>query len=180
MTRLNKIERFKAELYSVDHKVALQASDELVKIGGQDILELFISLLDHENSEIRDIAALSLHDIANNQALEPLLIAIKKSANNNSNGTMAYALETLDCSRKLKEIFDMLFFGDAEVKMAATSILRDQDFYFNSDDLKDINAKWDEIKGHPDQSPLLESYKDTIEYFIDIYTKNNNKPKARN
>ena len=178
MTHQNKIQQLKTDLYSDDHRTSLLASDELVKIGGQDIVDFFISLLDQDKSKMRNIAALGLHDIADNQALTPLLKAINKPSNKNSNGTMAYALESLDCSEKLNEIFDLLFYGDAEVKMAATSILNNQDFHFTSDDLNKIEVKWNDLKRHPDKSQFFDEYKDTIEYFIDIYLNNKKKPKA--
>ena len=178
MTHQDKMQQLKNDLYSDDHRKAMHASNELAKIGGQDIIDLFISLLDQDNSKMRDIAALGLHDIADNQALEPLLTAINKQSNKNSNGTMAFALETLDCSRKLNEIFNLLFCGNVEVKMAATSILDNQDFYFTNFDLTNIQANWDYIKSHPDKCPLYDSYKETIEYFIEMYVKGKKQSKA--
>jgi hypothetical protein len=178
MRHQDKMQQLKNDLYSDNHRKAMLASDELAKIGGKDIIDLFISLLDHDNSKIREIAALGLHEIADNQALEPLLTSINKQSNKNSNGTMAFALETLDCSRKLNEIFDLLFYGDAEVKMAATSILDNQDFYFSKFDLTNIQAKWDYIKSHPEKCPFYDSYKETIEYFIEMYMKGKKQSKA--
>ncbi len=40
---------------------------------------------------------------------------------------MVFALESLDCSQKLKEIFRILFYESYESKLSADAILNDQE-----------------------------------------------------
>jgi len=78
------------------------------------VVDFLISILSSDNSDIRNRAALALENIKDNRALEPLLAAIFIKENHNYNGTMVFALEPLDCSKKLKEIFKILFFETYE------------------------------------------------------------------
>ena len=169
MVQRNLIARLKNDLYSGNKDKALKASDQLAEIGGEEVIEFFISLLDQDNARLRDLAALGLREIADNQALDPLLKAINKSENKNYNGTMAYALENLDCSSRFPEIFELLFYGNAEVKMAATTILEEQKFYFTKQDLVGIQSKWHEIKNNPDKCSYCKDYKRDIEKLLDKF-----------
>lgn len=171
MVQRNPIARLKNDLYSDNKGKALKASDQLAEIGGKEVIEFFISLLDQDNARLRDLAVLGLREIADSQALNPLLKAINKSENQNYNGTMAYALESLDCSRRLPEIFELLFYDNAKVKMAATTILEEQTFYFTKQDLLGIQSKWHEIKNNPDTSPSFKDYKKDIEKMLDKYSE---------
>ena len=169
MVQRNLTARLKNDLFSDNKDKALKASDQLAEIGGKEVIEFFISLLDQDKERLRDLAALGLREIADNQALDPLLKAINKSENQNYNGTMAYALESLDCSRRLPEIFELLFNGNAEVKMAATTILEEQEFYFTKQDLLDIQSKWHEIKNNPDKYSFYKDYGRYIEKLLDKF-----------
>ncbi|MBP7283744.1 MAG: HEAT repeat domain-containing protein [Leptospiraceae bacterium] len=112
-----------------------------------------ISLLSSKNPLTRNEAALALKDRQENSALEPLLAAIFKKENHGYNGTMVYALESLDCSKKLKEIFQILFYETFESKMSAYSILTNQEFEFTKQDLLEIQQIWDDCKLHPEKCP---------------------------
>ena len=115
-----------------------------------------ISLLSSKNPLTRNEAALALKDRQENSALEPLLAAIFKKENHGYNGTMVYALESLDCSKKLKEVFQILFYETYESKMSAYSILSNQEFEFTEQDLFEIQQMWNDCKLHPEKCPCYE------------------------
>jgi len=148
-----EFEQLKKDVFSDDWELVKSSADRLGQIGGNEVVDFLISLIALDNSGIRNRAALALEDIKDNRALEPLLTAIFKKENHNYNGTMVFALESLDCSQKLKEIFRILFYETYESKISAYAILSDQIFDFTKDDLHKIQKMWDDCKLHPDKCP---------------------------
>ena len=92
-----ELNKLKADIFSIDFRVSKNAAETLGRIGGTDVLEFLIALLELEDPGIRNLAALALEDIKDNKALDPLLRAIFKKENHNKNGTMVFALQALDC-----------------------------------------------------------------------------------
>lgn len=148
-----EFEQLKKDIFSEDWELVKSAADRLGEIGGDEVVDFLISLLSLENSGIRNRAALALRDIGDNKAVKPLLKAIFKKENLNYNGTMVYALEALDCSKNLKEIFKILFYQGAEAKLSADTILSEQIFTFYREDILIIKRMWDDCKLHPEKCP---------------------------
>jgi len=157
----------KTAFFSPDDKVATAASDKLGALGGDEVVAFLISVLESENAGLRNSAALALRDIGDNRALEPLFRAIQKPENANNRGTLVYALEELDCSQKLTELFDILFYARYEAKMSAAAILDEQIFEFSAEDLHEIQRKWDDLQQHPEKCPDFEACKDDIQNFVE-------------
>lgn len=151
-----EFEQLKKDVFSDDWELVKSSADRLGQIGGDEVIEFLISLISLDNSGIRNRAALALENIKDNRALEPLLTAIFKKENHNYNGTMVFALESFDCSQKLKEIFRILFYETYESKISAYSILNDQIFDFTKDDLHEIQKMWDDCKLHPEKCPYID------------------------
>ena len=151
-----EIEQLKKDVFSDDWELVKSSADRLGKIGGDEVVNFLVSLIALDNSSIRNRAALALEDIKDSRALEPLLTAIFKKENHNYNGTMVFALEALDCSQKLKEIFRILFYETYESKICAYSILSGQIFDFTKEDLIEVKQMWDDCKQHPDKCPGYE------------------------
>ena len=149
----NEINQLKKNIFSEDWDIVKSSADKLGKIGGKEVTDFLISLLALDNSGIRNRAALALEDIKDNMALEPLLTAIFKKENHNYNGTMVFALQALDCSKKLKEIFRILFFETYEAKISAYAILCDQTFDFTKQDLIEIQKMWYDCSLDPEKCP---------------------------
>ena len=137
----------------------LAATDQLVAIGGEEIIDYFISLLQSDNPSLRNCVALGLRDLKANRAIEPLLAAISKPENLNYNGTMVYALQTMDCKDKLVEIFKILFYQGWEAKQMASMILNEQIFEFSRQDLFEIHRMWKNCKQHPETCPCFDHEK---------------------
>jgi|JI7StandDraft_1071085.scaffolds.fasta_scaffold407577_2 hypothetical protein len=104
-----------------------------------------IKILASSSPKIRNRVALKLKDLKYNQAVKPLLSAIFKKGNRHYNGTLVYALQDLDCSHYLKEIFQILFFEGYEAKYMAYQILYNQEFIFTKKDLLKIQKTYQEF-----------------------------------
>jgi HEAT repeat protein len=187
MTDINlkeEINQLKENMFSDDWKTVKISADRLGKIGGKEVTDFLISLLDLNNPDIRNRAALALEDIKDNRALDPLLNAIFKKENHNYNGTMVFALESLDCSKKLKEIFKILFFETYESKISAYAILCDQTFDFTEQDLVDVQQMWEECKLEPAKCPGYDDeetrsmMQDAVEKYTSYLKPNHNKPSS--
>ncbi len=144
-----------------------KAAQRLYEIDGEAAFDYFIGLLDLDNEQnwSRNIAALMLRDIGDNRAVNPLFAAILKKENVNYNGTLVYALERLDCSGKFKELFEVLFYHGEAAQMSAYSILSEQDFLFDNNDLRWIKAEWESKKVNPEglmKEQVLKWMKDAV------------------
>lgn len=172
MTQEEEINQLKRDVLSEDWETVKTSAKRLGEIGGDEVTLFLISLLKSDDTGLRNCAALQLERIKDNRAVEPLLEAIFRKENHNRNGTMVFALESLDCSEKLKEIFRILFFETFEAKMSAYSILSEQEFYFTEEDLLEIKAMWEDIKLHPEKCPdfqVKEAYdwmEDAVEGYV--------------
>jgi len=179
-----EIEQLKSVFISDDLKNLEDVQTRLIVIGGKEVVDFLKSLLADDDSKIRNRAALVLGDIKDNSAVEPLLKAIFKKENHDYNGTLVYALEALDCSQKLKEVFRILFFESYESKLHAYNILTEQEFEFTKSDLKEIQNMWNEYKNNPDQHQLYddqetkEMIQDAVEGYM-WYLNPNNQTEAK-
>jgi hypothetical protein len=176
-----EIEQLKKDIFSDDWELVKSSAKRLGKIGGDNVFYFLISLIALDNSSIRNRAALALEEIKDNRAVEPLLDAIFKKENHNYNGTMVFALESLDCSKKLKEIFRILFYETYEAKISAYAILDDQEFEFTKQDLLDIQKMWNDCKLNPETCPGFDDketrdmMQDTVDGFLRYISENHNK-----
>jgi hypothetical protein len=164
-----EIEQLKNDIMSDDLKNFEAVQTRLIEIGGKEVIDFLKSLLRDDNSKIRNRAALVLAEIKDNSAVEPLLNAIFKKENHDYNGTLVYALEALDCSQKLKEVFKILFFESYESKLHAYNILSEQEFEFTKNDLIEIQNMWSEYKNNPDKHQPYddEETKEMIQDMVD-------------
>ena len=170
-----EIEQLKKNIFSDDWELVKSSADKLGKIGGNEVVDFLISLLLLDDSGIRNRAALALENLKDNKSLEPLLAAIFKKENHNYNGTLVFALESLDCSEKLKEIFRILFYESYEAKMGADTILSEQEFNFNQEDLIEIQSMWNDCLLNPEKCPEFEESREMIQENVDgfmIYLEN--------
>jgi hypothetical protein len=161
------LQALKKEFLSTNWDIAEPALDKLVSIGGEEVLEFFLSFLTRTDVSLASRASIGLHDLEDSRAVEPLMMAILKRENENFRGTMVYALEELDCSHLLPQLFDLLFYGNAEVKMGAMIILNRQEFEFDSADLNGIRVKWEDLKLHPEKCPDYEASKERLKHCVE-------------
>ena len=164
------LDSLKADFFSPDPVVATAAAGRLGELRGTEVIDFLLSVLKSKDALQRNSAALALRDIGDNRAGEPLWQEIQNPENRNKRGTMVYALEKLDCSQKLPDLFDLLFYGSYEVKMYAGTILDEQIFEFSEADLHAIQRKWDDLQRHPEKCVDFESCKDDIQHFVEGFT----------
>jgi len=155
MTKKQRIERLKANVFSDDWETQKWACHDLFHFGGRfnktgrrKNRRFLVGLLGHEDPHVRNAVALLFRDSRYQPALNSLLEAIKNPANARHNGTMAYALEKLDCSRKLGELFEVVFgaANNFEVLQHTLTALNEQHFRINNDKLHQIARRWEEVK----------------------------------
>jgi HEAT repeat protein len=180
MTIEQEIKQLKSDLFTADNwDKRKTSSSRLFEIGGQENIDYLIGLLDQENSLVRNAVAMTFMDNKFNEALEPLLISINKAEHIKSRGTLVYALNALDCSQKLRELFDILFSATRnwEVQSGILTVLEEQEFEFSVDDLQHIKQKWDGLKSNWNQlngvdKDNLRKYEideDLVQDFVDGY-----------
>lgn len=148
-----EIEKLKTDIFSDDWDKMKESSNRLFEIGGQENIDYLLGLLDQPNSLVRNAVALTFKENRFNDALDPLLKSITKEENKNARGTMVYALQTLNCSNKLKELFDILFTAtkNVEVQSGILTVLDEQEFEFTKNDLIEIQEKWERLKDNWDE-----------------------------
>lgn len=129
----------------------MELVDELVATNKEGATELFIELLESTDPQVRNSVALGIYELKPQTSLEPLLRAIFKPDNHNYNGTLVYALEQLDCTHKLKEVFKILFYESYEAKMSAYAILDKQIFEFSRTDILEIKEMWEDLLANPEK-----------------------------
>jgi len=148
-----KISQLKKDVFSEDCETVKSSVSELTAIGGEEVVKFLISLLEQKESGIRNRAALALEELKDNRAVDPLIKAIGKKENHNYNGTMVFALESLDCSKKIVEVFRILFEETHESKVSANAILEDQEFEYDEKDFEIISKIWERCNLNKDDYP---------------------------
>lgn len=169
------VNRLKQKMLSDDWDSVCEASGELGEIDGDDVIDFLIPLLerDHSGYGIRERAALALRDTGDDRALAPLLNSIFKKENQGQNGTMVYALQTMDCSNHIRKIFDLLFHGNYEAYCGVLMILDEQEFIYSNEDISEIKAMWGDCLKSPEECPDFdeELKRREIKTLLDKFTK---------
>ncbi len=132
------------DLQSDDREIAEAASQILEARRDATVVDHLVELLRSPHGQIRNRTALVLRKIGDNRAIEPLMTAIQLRANKNNNGTLIYALQTLDCQHLFSFLFDLVIDGNYEVECMALAILKEQEFEVTPAMLAEAKHKLDE------------------------------------
>ena len=148
-----------------------EAVERLAWIGGDSVLKFFLYLitLDNTKSDKRHLGTIGLRCLRDNRAVEPLFAAALKKENINYNGSLVYALTELDCSHKLRELFEILFYHGYEAQVHAYNILYDQTFEFGRQDIIDVKKEWQDLQMYPEKYPRYNDSKDMIDQAVESY-----------
>ncbi|RJS59258.1 HEAT repeat domain-containing protein [Bacillus sp. PK3_68] len=76
------------------------------------------------NALLRNSIALTLSDIGNEEAVQPLIEVINDPKTLGNRGTLLYALEPFDCSAHLETLVDHLINGNFEVQAQAHQLIK--------------------------------------------------------
>jgi len=104
----------------------IEAASDIIKFIGETKDESCLEvLLKHlkatENKQLRNEIALTLSDIGNNRAVDPLIEMIIDPKTKGGRGTLLYALEELDYADHIAIITD--FVGDASLEVSMHAFL---------------------------------------------------------
>ena len=153
MTKKQRIEKLKARVLSENFQTQKWACHDLFYFGGRfnktarrKLRQYLVNLFDQDNSGARSAVALVVRENRYQPALRPLLRAMLKPENSRNRGALAYALETLDCSKHLCELFEIVFSAPSNyVTLVHTlTVLEEQPFRMNNDKLHQIARRWEE------------------------------------
>ncbi|NGN97619.1 HEAT repeat domain-containing protein [Grimontia sp. S25] len=164
-----EVETLKDQFLCSDWDSLLKTSDKLVDIGGDAVSLFFIECLDSVNADVRNGAALALRDIGDKRAVDPLIEGVLNPVDPKRCATLAYALETHDCSSKFLDVFRILFYSNYECKWSALNILNEQKFSFTDEDLLKVKRMWEECHLAPELCPAFEDSKDRIQHNVDSF-----------
>ena len=130
-------------------------------------IEYIISKLNSNETAVRYIASHMILTFKIEEAKQKLIERILNKETYNSNGTMTYALCHLNCKSNLVDVFKILATQSYESKMHAYSLLSEQEFEFNEDDLNQLSLIWKKVKSNQAKNQELE--KGTFEMIEDAY-----------
>ena len=98
-------------------------------------VELVTALSSRDANE-RNEAAISLMDLGDPVALEPLISAIENPSNRNARGTLIYALSAFDCSGRFYQLFTWALQGGYEASCETIELMHSQKLKPMPDDLQ--------------------------------------------
>ena len=135
------------------------------------IIEIIIDKLDSKDIGDRYIASHMIIEFKLFEAKSKLIERILDPDTRNSNGTMTYALEHLNCANNLVDIFKILATQTYESQWHAYNVLNEQIFEFTSEDLDHLEHIWEEvqtrqIEGQIYEKAVMEMIKDAYIGFI--------------
>ena len=148
-----------------------KAANRLADIGGEQVIEFFISNVETADCDswARDASALALAKMKAHNVVDRMLAVIWRPENVQAAGTLVYALREMNCSTHFTDMFRIVFTYGFEAAVHAFGILNDQHFSFNQDDLREVQQMWDECCDHPENSPAFEDLEDEIRFVVDNY-----------
>jgi len=139
----NDIEQLVSKLTGSLQDNAYKASDSLARIGTQEVVDAMIELLQNPNPESRIMAARTLGKIEhNNEALQPLVDAIKSKDNKDIAGELIAALEGFDVSNIYVDLFRLFLFGNFKVSLIAKELLDYKEFNISPRVLRKAEKHW--------------------------------------
>ncbi len=157
------VEQLSGEL----NEKAFKASDSLGHIGSEEVVTAMISLLNHPYAESRIMAARTLGLVENNDnAIAPLMDAIKNKENSNIAGDMLVALEDFDLSELYVELFRLYLFGSYKVSMVAKDLLDHKEFNITPRVIKKAHKHWDHYSNNIKQDELYTLRKIEVEKML--------------
>jgi hypothetical protein len=133
----------------------------------QQSIDFIIDQLNSKDASKRFVASHIIAEFKIEEAKEKLIERIKDIDTVQHNGTMAYALEHLNCKNHLMEVFEILATQSYESKMHAYSILCEQEFEFTREDIIEMKQMFESVKVNKEANQIFDE--ETFEMIKDGY-----------
>jgi len=144
---------------------AYKASDELAKIGSEEVVTAMVKLLEHPKDEPKIIAARTLGLIEENaSALDAMLAAI--DSNPTIAGELLIELEGFDLSTKYVPIFKHSLFGGFKVASVAQDLLNHKEFDITPRVYKKASKAWHHYANNVKHDEVFELNKLEVEAML--------------
>lgn len=145
-----------------------KASDQLARIGSEEVLNAMISRLSHSNEDTRFLAARTLGKIKENElALNPLLEAVQSNENQAIAGDLLMVLEDFDVSDSYIVLFKLYLFGSYKVSKIAKELLDYKEFTITPRVLKKASKAWNHYSNNIKQDDAFDLQKEEVMEMLD-------------
>ena len=156
------------QLSEENNEAAYKASDALGRLGGEEVVEKMVQLLNHSHEETRVLAARTLGLIKDNaEALLPILEAVKDKQNREIAGDLLMALEGFDVSQIYVELFRLYLFGTFKVSTVAKGYLDFKEFDISSRVIRKAEKHWNHYANNIKHDEVFEVRKAEVEEMLD-------------
>ncbi|ANU12636.1 hypothetical protein B481_1322 [Planococcus halocryophilus Or1] len=123
-------------------------------------------LIQTEDKHLRNLLAIALRDIGNEEAISPLINLLSDSRTLGSRGTLLYALEPFDCTAHLEIIIHQFLTGNFEVQAGAYQLIESMNRIVSGDvllkSLQKVKERLDEIERQQ------ELHTDVLDFLFDL------------
>lgn len=161
------MEKMKCSWSEIKELVKLNEIDKIVeyckKIGNDEyeiIEQKLIDELDNTKEiNTRNTIAIVLSDLHSNKSINSIVSLIEKPENFNSRATLVYALQNLDCSDKIQQLFKLVFEGNYETKCNMYTLIESKMKFMKT---ADINYCINILK------QKIEEYENNLELLYDM------------
>lgn len=162
-----KIDEIIAQMIVEGQSKAYEYSDQLIRIGGQYILDKMVALLQSDNDEIQYLASRTLGLMEeNDKALEPLFEAINDKKNKENQGMLSEHLEEYDCSEKFVQLFKLYLFGSVKASAMAKNVLDYEEFDITPRVIKKAEKAWSHYVNNVKQDETFDLKKEEIDELL--------------
>jgi hypothetical protein len=163
----NNIEDLIHRMCDPQEEEAFKFADQLAKIGGQEVLQALVPLLDSDDIQCSSLAARALSKMNDNdEALDPLLDAIHDKKNKNQNGALVESLEGFDLSSKFVDILRIYLFGNFKASTFAKEYLDYVEFDITPRVIKKAEKHWNHYTNNSKQDEEFELKKEEVETML--------------
>ncbi|TWT00943.1 HEAT repeat domain-containing protein [Planomicrobium sp. CPCC 101079] len=118
------------------------------------------------DKNLRNLLAITLRDIGNEEAISPLINLINDPRTLGSRGTLLYALEPFDCTEHLETIVHLFLTGNFEVQAGAYQLIESMDGKVPADvllkSLQKVKEQLNEIERQQ------ELHTDVLDFLFDL------------
>ena len=167
MKRQLSYEQIKNQFSLKDWNIDQIATCSLNPLDNDKSVKYIIDKLNSSETSTRYIASMLIIQFEINDAVEMLIKRTLDEDTLNSNGTMTFALEDLDCRNNLVQVFKILATQSYESKCHAYNILSEQEFEFSKQDISEMKQILEDVIKNKTANQIFDN--ETLEMVLDGY-----------